>query len=273
MKKVIKLILIAAVLVGAVIGLMYVIAPSNNDEGIPDVTSATAKEWKEKIQELCKEGNWTEDGFKKIESGIHTDRVTSQGELISMDEEAALQKYLFTASCSYLNKQVNNLFKQSNYPDKTIKSSEDMRDFLSTKLEKFGSNSNLTEASNILSEYRQLLGAITFNSNASYSRPLRAYNAISTEAARSRVNALKYYKSHFSNNPTIRSQVDNLAYNRSRAEADYYSNLERAIENHFKSLADKDVSILLTDQVRFDEISSNEDAKRRLESFITHNHY
>jgi len=266
MKKLIKLILIAAVLVGAVIGLMYLIAPSSNEDAVPDFSSAQANEWKEQINSLCKEGKWSQAGFNKIETGIHTDRVTSQGDLISMDEEAALQKYLFTASCAYLNKQVDGLFKQSSYPANTVKSSEDMLSFLNSKLENFGTNSNLTEASNILSEYHQLLGALSFNGNASYSRPLRAFNAMSAEAAQGRIKSLKHYGSHFSKNPSIKSKVDNLASNRAKAESDYYSNLERAVENHYKST--KDLVVLLEDQSRFDAISTNQSAKSRLNSFV-----
>lgn len=266
MKKLVKLILIAAVLVGAVVGLMYLIAPSNNDEEIPDFVSAQANEWKSQINNLCKAGKWTQSGFKKIETGIHTDRVTSKGDLISMDEEAALQKYLFTASCSYLNKQVNGLFKQSSYPANTVKTSEDMLSFLNTKLDNFGSNSNLSEASNLLSEYHQLLGALSFNGKARYSRPLKAFNAMSADAAKNRVKSLKHYSSHFSKNLSIKSKVDNLASNRAKAESDYYMNLEKAVENHYK--ATKDLEILLDDQIRFDEISTNENAKSRLTSFV-----
>lgn len=266
MEKLIKLFLIAAVLVGAVIGLMYIIDPSSNDEEIPDFASAQANEWKSQINDLCKEGRWTESGFKKIETGIHTDRVTSQGDLISMDEEAALQKYLFTASCSYLNKQVDGLFKQTSYPADIVKSSEEMLSFLDTKLDGFGFNSNLSEASNLISEYHQLLGALSFNGNATYSRPLKAFNSMSADAALHRVKSLKYYSSHFRNNSSIKSKVDNLASDRAKAESDYYMNLEKAVENHYKST--KDLEVLLDDQIRFDEISTNQSAKSRLTSFV-----
>lgn len=272
MKKLVKLILIAAILVGAIIGLMYIIAPSNNEEDVPDFASAQANEWKSQINDLCKEGKWTESGFKNIETGIHTDRVTSKGDLISMDEEAALQKYLFTASCSYLNKQVDGLFKQTSYPANTVKFSEDMLTFLNTKLDSFGTNSNLTEASNLLSEYHQLLGALSFSGNASYSRPLKAFNAMSADAAQSRVKSLKHYSSHFSRNPSIKSKVDNLVSNRAKAESDYYMNLEKAVENHYKTKATNDsgnaLIVLLEDQSRFEEISTNQNAISRLDSFV-----
>ena len=266
MKKVIKLLTLAAVLIGAVIGLMYIIAPSNDDDKAPDFTSAQANEWKEQINNLCEKGNWNTKGYNAIETGIHTDRVTSDGDLISLDEENALQKYLFTASCNSLNKQVNELFKQSSYPAASVKAAEDMLTFLNGKLEDFGTNSNLTEASNILSEYHQLIGSLSFSSSANYSHPLRSFNAISADAAQTRIKSLKYYSSHFSKNSTIKNQVSNLASNRAKAEADYYMNLEKAVENHYK--LSQDLGVLLDDQIRFDQISSNSTAKSRLNSFV-----
>lgn len=266
MKKLIKLLILAAVLIGAVIGLMYFIAPSSGNDEVPDFTSAQANEWKEQIDKLCKKGNWNAKGYNAIETGIHTDRVTSDGDLISLDEENALHKYLFTASCNSLNKQVNELFKQTSYSPAKVKSSEDMLTFLNGKLGNFGSNSNLTEASNILSEYHQLMGAMSFSSSASYSHPLRAFNAMSADAAQNRIKSLKYYNSHFSKNPSIKNQVSNLASNRAKAESDYYMNLEKAVENHYKS--SQDLGVLLDDQIRFDQISSNSSAKSRLNSFV-----
>lgn len=266
MKKLIKLLILAAVLIGAVVGLMYIIAPSNGDEEAPDFTSAQAKEWKAQINKLCEKGKWNVNGYNAIETGIHTDRVTSEGELISLDEENALQKYLFTASCNTLNKHVNELFRQSSYPTASVKSSEDMLTFLNGKLETFGSNSNLSEASNILSEYHLLMGSLSFSGSASYSHPLRAFNAMSADAAQNRIKSLKFYNSHFSKNPTIKSMVNNLASNRAKAESDYYMNLEKAVENHYRS--SQDLGVLLDDQIRFDQISTNSSAKTRLNSFV-----
>ncbi len=266
MKKLIKLLILAAVLIGAVIGIMYIIAPDNGEDKGPQVSSPTANEWKEQINKLCEKGKWNAKGYTGIETGIHTDRVTSEGELISLDEENALQKYLFTASCSSLNKLVNELFKQSSYPAASVKSSEDMLVFLNGKLENFGSNSNLTEASNILSEYHQLMGSLSFSGSASYSHPLRAFNAMTADAAQNRIKSLKYYNTHFSKNPTIKNQVNNLASNRAKAESDYYMNLEKAVENHYKS--SQDLGVLLDDQIRFEQISTNSNAKSRLNSFI-----
>lgn len=268
MKKLIKLLILAAGLVGAVIGLMYIIAPSNGDDEVPNFTSAQANEWKEQINKLCESGKWNAKGYNTIETGIHTDRVTSDGDLLSLDEENALQKYLFTASCNSLNKQVNELFQQSSYSAASIKSAEDMLAFLNGKLKNFGSNSNLTEASNILSEYHQLPGYLSFSSAASYTNPLRAFTAMSADAALNRIKSLKYYNSHFSKNPAIRNKVSNLASNRAKAETEYYDNLERAIERHSRSR--QDLSELLDDEIQFKQMANNinPSAVNRLSNFV-----
>lgn len=260
------MLILALLIIGAVVGLIFWMSPSKETEEVPNFTSAQANEWKEQINKLCETGKWNIKGYNTIETGIHTDRVTSDGDLISLDEENALQKYLFTASCNSLNKQVNELFKQSSYPASSVKSSEDMLTFLNGKIETFGINSNLTDASNILSEYHQLMGSLSFSSSASYSHPLRAFNAMSVDAAQSRIKSLKYYNSHFSKNPSIKNQVSNLAPNRAKAESDYYMNLEKAVENHYKST--KDLEVLLEDQIRFNQITTNTSAKSRLSSFV-----
>lgn len=264
--KYIKMLILALLIIGAVVGLIFWMSPSKETEESPDFTSAQANEWKEQINKLCEKGKWNAKGYNAIETGIHTDRVTSDGDLISIDEENALQKYLFTASCNSLNKQVNELFKQTSYPANSVKTAEETLTFLNRKLGNFGSNSNLTEASNILSEYHQLIGSLSFSGSASYSHPLRAFNAMSADAAQSRIKSLKYYNSHFSKNPTIKSQVNNLASNRAKAESDYYMNLEKAVENHYKST--KDLEVLLEDQIRFNQITTNTNAKSRLSSFV-----
>lgn len=267
MKKVIKLIMLAAVLIGAVYGLMKIVPDSDKDgEKSPEVTSPTAKEWIKQIDQLCEKGKWSADGYNNIETGIHTDRVTSNGGLLSLDEENALQKYLFTASGKSLDKQVNELFKQSSYPPARVKAVQEMLAFLKGKIGDFGANSNLTEASNILSEYGQLMGALSFSGSASYSHPLRAFNAMSADAAQSRIRSMKYYNSHFSKNPSIRSKVSNLASDRERAESDYYMNLEKAVERHSRST--QDLNELLDDEIRFRQISTNSSATNRLTNFV-----
>lgn len=266
MKKLIKLLLLAVVVVGVIVGLMYVIAPNKDKKAGPDVTSAEAKNWKEKIDALCKEGKWNSGGYNSIETGIHTDRVTSNGELISIDEENALQNYLFNSSCNYLFNSVDKLFKQSNYPANMINSAENMQNFLMSKRDKFGSNSNLTKASAIFSEYHRLMGLLSFSSNATYSQPLKEFKAVSAESAKSQIKKLQYYGSHFSKNTSIKSQVDNLESNRAKAESEYYVNLAKAVENHYKSTHDFDA--LLDDQIRFSKISTNSTATSRLNSFV-----
>ena len=110
------------------------------------------------------------------------------------------------------------------------------------------------------------MGSLSFSSSASYSHPLRSFNAISADAAQSRIKSLKYYNSHFSKNPTIKNQVSNLATNRAKAESDYYMNLEKAVENHYKTT--KDLEVLLEDQIRFNQITTHTNAKSRLSSFV-----
>lgn len=266
MWKAIKLIILAAVLIGAVIGLVNIFEPGGGEETGPTVSSPQANEWKEQINMLCEKGKWNVEGYDSIATGIHTDRAVSDGELISIDEENALQKYLFTASCNCLNKQVNELFKQTAYPYGKVKSADEMLAFLRGKVERFAPNSHLSEASGILSEYHRLMSAISFSGSASYSRPLRAFNAMSDASAQSCVKSLKYYNSHFSKNSDIRSKVSNLSSNRAKAESDYYSNLEKEIERHSKSV--QDINELLEDQERFNEISTNAQARESLYSFI-----
>lgn len=266
MKKIIGLILLAALLVGAVVGLMTLMAPDTEEEQGPTFENEEANNWKSKIDALCSDGKWSEKEYSSIEDQIHSDRVMSQGALISIDEENALQKYLFAASCKYLNSQVDKLFKQSSYADAKIKTSEAMIQFLAPKLDSFGSNSNLTQASDMLSEYHRLLGAVSFSSGASYSQPLRAYNAPSAQSVQESIRRMKYYASHFSKNAQIREKVNNLAANRAKAENQYYDNLEKAIERHSNST--HDMTGLLDDEISFQQISTNSSAVNRLSSYV-----
>ncbi len=263
--KIIKLLLFAAVIIGAVVLLISVMSSDKEEDAVEDITSAEAKEWKAKIDQLCDEDNWSEAGYRSIESGIHTDRETSKGELITLDEENALLKYLFTASCSDLYSRVDEFFKGSDYSASDLKSYENTVSFLDSKAGSFGSDSNLANASTMISEYRQLLGLLSFSSHASYSRPLRPFKVVSADAARDRINRMKYYKSHFSKNTSIRNRVASLASDRARAESEYYMNLEKAIENHYGSTRNSE---LLDDEIRFDEISTNSSARSRLSSFV-----
>ena len=93
--KAIKLFFIAIVLVGTIIGLLYI----NTDPvviGEPEFTSEQANKWKMRINELCRDDLWSLAEYQNIETGIHTDNTTSKGQLISDDEERTLKKYLFS---------------------------------------------------------------------------------------------------------------------------------------------------------------------------------
>lgn len=263
--KAIKLLLIAIVLVGAVIGLLYI--NSGTDEiQEPEFTSEQANEWKEKINELCKDDNWSVSGYESIETGIRTDNAISDGELINEDEERTLLKYLFALSCSSLFENADVYFKQKTYSEKSIEKLEEASDFLSDAVDKFGTNSNLTKLSKILSEYVQLKRSLGFNSNAKYSKPLKEFSAPSADALKSRIIGLEYYKSHFSNNTSINSRVNNLASDRNRAEQKYYENLELLVEKNYKTSGR--IEELLDDQIRFNEISTNSTAIDKLTSFV-----
>lgn len=266
--KIIKLFLIAAVLIGGIFGLMQLTSKSGGVEK-PDVKSAQANMWKQRIAELCKEGQWTEKGYAEIESGIHSDRVTSKGRLLSIDEELSLKRYLFALSCSYLKDGADKLFKQSKYPKSTVEHYEGALDFLLAEAKGHEANGNLTEAANLFAAYRRLLGQFSFSSKATYSRPLRAFAGGSASGRKAAIKAMAYYKSHFSHNAEIKAKVDGLESALRQAEREYYSNLERCVERNYASTGD--LATLLEDEMRFDEISTNDDAKERLDNFLKNN--
>lgn len=263
--KIIKLLLIAVLLIGGISGIIY-INSIDTSAGEPEYGNPQANEWKNKIKALCSGDSWSVAGYSRIETGIHTDRVTSKGELISVDEENSLQAYLFASSCKYLKEKTDVLFKQSSYSNSTIDRLESALDLLRTKANQFESNSNLTTASNMFSAYHQVMGMLSFGATASYSRPLKAYSGGSADGRKSKIQGLPYYKSHFSNNSSIRSKVDRIDADMKRAEEQYYSNLERLVENHYKSTGR--IEELLEDQMRFEEISTNSSAKTRLNNFV-----
>lgn len=263
--KIIKLLLIALVLVGGISGIVYL----NSIETLvdePTYDSAQASEWKNKIKALCQDNAWTASGYANIESGIHTDRVTSGGDLITIDEENSLKAFLFASSCNFLKEGTDKLFKQSTYPTDKINKLEKMLSFLRTKVPDYGANSNLTEASNLFSAYRQVLGMLSFGATASYSRPLRAYSGGSADGRKAKIQGLPYYKSHFCKNPSIRSRVEGIDAAMREAEKKYYAELERLIERHYSNLPGR-ITELLEDQDRFNYISTNDDAKNKLELF------
>ena len=107
------------------------------------------------------------------------------------------------------------------------------------------------------------------NVTASYSRPLRAYSGSSASGRKQRIVSMPYYKTHFSKNASIRSKVERMGNDLQQSEQAYYANLERCIEAHYRSSGD--ITILLEDQMRFNEISTNSSAKERLRQFIESN--
>lgn len=267
--KVVKLLLIAIILIGAVLGLIY-LNSSSDDIADPEFSSAQANMWKHKINALCKDGAWTQPDYTRIETGIHTDRVTSKGDLITLDEENSLQKYLFASSCSYVKDGADKLFQESSYPNDKLTHYEDALNFLKEKIEKFGGNSNLTEASNLYSAYHQIMAALSLGSTASYSRPLKAYNGGSADGRKNRILSSPYYKSHFSKNSSFRAKIETLDSDMRRAEEQYYSNLEKCVEEHYRTTGKMEE--LLEDQIHFDEISTNSSAKNNLKNFVNNSY-
>lgn len=264
--KLVKLLLIAIVLIGGISGIAYIHIIIDTPINEPEYGSPQAKEWKNKIKALCKENAWTVNGYSLVESGIHTDRVTSKGELISIDEEKSLQAFLFASSCNYLKESADKLFKQSSYPTDKLNKLEDALELLRGKVSEFDANSNLTEASNMFNAYRQIMGMFSFGATASYSRPLKAYSGGSADGRKAKIQGFPYYKSHFNNNSSIRSKVESIDADMKRAEEQYYSNLEQLVEKHYKSTGR--IEELLEDQIRFDEISTNASAKSKLKNFV-----
>lgn len=263
--KFIKLLLMALILIGGISGIVYINSIEEPDPE-PEYSNPQANEWKNKIKALCKENAWTANGYSSIESGIHTDRVTSKGELISIDEENSLQAFLYASSCNYLKESADKLFKQSSYPTDKLNKLEGALELLRGKVSEFDANSNLTEASNMFNAYHQVMGMLSFGATASYSRPLKAYSGGSADGRKARIQGLPYYKSHFSYNSSIRSKVESIDTDMKRAEELYYSNLEQLVEKHYKSTGR--IEELLEDQIRFDEISTNTSAKSKLKNFV-----
>lgn len=263
--KYLKLLLIGIVLIGAISGLIYLNSEDEEIE-IPEYGSARANEWKEKIINLCKNGAWSVNGYNDIEQGVRSDRVTTKGELITLDEEMSLTRFLFASSCAYLKEGTDSLFKQTSYSEKKITHYDGALDHLRKQISKHEANSNLTVASNLLSDYHLLMGLLSFGATATYSRPLKAYTGGTADGRRSRILNMPNYKSHFSKNNDIRQRVESLEEKMRQAEQQYYANLELLIEKNFKSTGR--IEILLEDQMRFEEISTNTAAKKKLNNFV-----
>lgn len=263
--KAIKLLLLAAVLIGALVCLLWPEPEIKVPQ--PSLKSERAKMWKDKIDKLCTDAAWASEAYTNIENGIHTDWKTSSGTLISMDEELSLQKYLFASACSYINSAADKHFKLTAYSDGKIRVLEDAVAMLQGKSRVRGTDSNLSAAAALIAAYRQVLRLLVFSSGASYSHPLKAFNGNGAAARKASIERMAAYKSHFHNNTSIKQKMARLGNQAKGAEGRYYDQLERAIEQHYRSSGD--LTRLLDDQIRFEDISTNSSAVRRLESFIT----
>lgn len=266
--KILKLALIALVIVGAIVALVWP-KPDNSGDAAPEpeFASAQANAWKEKIKALCQEGKWTAAGYNTIETGIQTDYTASKGNLITKDEELALHRYLFASSCCYLKNGTDKLFKQNSYPQGTVSHYETALNLLRGKSAGQGNNSNLTDASNLFAAYHQLLDMLKKPSGVkvTYTRPLRAFSGDNSGQLKERIKKSTYYKSYFSHNLALRSKVENIGKS-GMTEQQYYQQLEQLIERHYRQT--NDIETLLEDQIRFDEISTNSSAKSRLNNFV-----
>lgn len=262
--KAIKLLLIAILLVGSVVGLLMI--PEIDKFQVPEFTSEQANSWKEQINQLCKDDNWSVSGYERIETGIRTNNVTSAGELINDDEERTLMKYLYALSCSSMFERADKHFMQPSYSEQIIEKFETASAFLTKEVDNFETNSNLTELSNILSEYAELKRSLSFSSRAKYTKPFKKFSAPSADVLKKQIANLKYYKSHFSKNTSFQTKVNHLASDRERAEKEYYEHLELLIEQNYESSGR--IEELLDDQMRFSEISTNQSAIDKLTTFL-----
>lgn len=263
--KILKLILLAAVLIGTIVVVTNwenIVGPVNPDVPDIDVSSTTAKKIKEQVQTLCQDGKWNAGGYASIESRIHTDSTNGN---IDMMEARSLRMYLYASSCSYVKEHTDKLFQQSTYAPASVSFLEGAVNLLKQKAAVQGSNSNLTEAGSLFSAYRQLLGALTQKAAAvAYTRPLKPYSNADAKGRKARVQAMPYYQSHFSRNSSIKGQVARLGED--GGEHSYYAKLEQLVEQQYRRTHNLDQ--LLSDQIRFGEISTNSAATERLNQFV-----
>lgn len=269
--KYLKLVFIAVILIGAV-SLLVLFTQSGGEGTKAGVKSSCAKKFEREIIELCKDGKWTQQGYKNLDNKINT--FAKDGN-IQIGEKNSLCLFLYTESCKSLFESADKMFKLSTYPTGKVSSLESSLKFLESL--KAGSNSNLTQGLSMFHEYRTLLACCSFSSNATYSNPLKAFNGGTAESIKGKIHGMKYYNSHFSNNPTIRAKIDNLASNLSRAESEYYMNLEKCVEANFykiKNASSEWQALEQTDRdyERFKVISTNQTATSKLQKFLNGNH-
>lgn len=269
--KYLKLLVLALVLIG-VVSLLLFITNSGGEGSKAGVQSSIAKKFEAEIIDLCKEGKWNQQSYKNLESKINT--FAKDGNL-QIGEKNSLCLFLYTESCRSLFESADKMFKQTSYPANKITTLEVSLKFLEGL--KTGSNSNLTQGLSMFHEYKTLLACCSFSSKATYSNPLRAFSAGTAESMKGRIQNMKFYKSHFCNNPTIRAKIDNLASNLSRAESDYYMNLEKCVEANFYKIKNSSSEWQALDQAdkdyeRFKAISTNQAATSKLYNFLNGNH-
>lgn len=269
--KYIKLLSIAVFLIGAV-ALLIFFTQGENGGGNAGVTSSIAKQFEKEIVGLCKEGKWSQQGYQNLENKIRT--FAKDGN-IELGERDALCLYLYTASCEGLLAYADKLFQQSSYPPDKVTYVESAFQFL--KSQNGGSNSNLTQGLNMIHEYKTVVSCSSISSEAHYSHPLQPFNGGAATAMAGRIKNLRYYKSHFSKNPTLRAKVENLASNLAQKEAEYYMNLEKCVETNYYRLkqslsAWQALEQTQSDYERFKVISTNSSATSKLSNFINGNH-
>ena len=155
--KLIKIVLLIAVIVGVIIGT-FKFCSRDVSVTIPDFSNPDAQQWRDDIVELCSEGNWSSEGYEKIEIGLRTD---NQNRVISNDEKFSLDKLLVALTCQYLWNKTDRLFKQTSYPPASIQSCRTMRDFMSSRIERGETNSNYNNASSLIGAYDRVLSLVS----------------------------------------------------------------------------------------------------------------
>ena len=262
MNKYIKLALLALILVGVVIGIFLI--PREEPIPDPDFTSYEANSWKEKIDELCQDDKWSPEGYEAIETGIHYDNQLSDGELISDEEERILENYLYSMSVSYLWKAADEHFKLTSYEDSKVRTFIEAKTLMDKKAKQFDKNGNQKDFSDIVSAYKYIIGSMSFNTKPDYSNPLPEFSKETPEKIKNNITGSRFYKSHFSKNSMIKKKLDSFISEWNKAEQEFYKNLELAIEKQYPEFN----AALLDDQIRFIEISKNDDAVQRLEKYV-----
>lgn len=266
MNKYIKLALIAIILVGGIIA--YFLVPRSESVYEPELYSSAATEWKGKIDQFCQNTNWSTDGYLEIEKGIYYDWEVSNGEVISDSELRILYEYLFSMSCSHLWEAADEHFKKAPYEDSMIKTFVSGRTLLASRAKEYSKNGNQLNFSELVGTYGYIMGAIHFDTKPKYSKPFPSFSKEKPEEVQKRIMGLRFYKSHFSKNPAIKSKVEAYIDYWKKAEQEFYSNLEKEIEKHYLNMKDYDLVTIMQDQLDFLEVSTNAQANQALEYFI-----